>query len=149
MEDRNRVVPASYLIPMDGERILLLRRFNTGYEDGNYSFIAGHVERGESFTRCIIREAWEEAGITVREEDLRILHVMHRNSGAPKNNERVDVFFAVTEWGGQITNGEPEKCDDLSWFPMDDLPANTIPYIRQVVEGIRSREFYSETGWEG
>jgi hypothetical protein len=37
---RHTNIPASYLILMKDNNVLLLRRFNTGYEDGNYSMIA-------------------------------------------------------------------------------------------------------------
>ena len=57
MKTRHTNIPASYLVLFDHNKVLLLRRFNTGYEDGNYSLIAGHVEEGETFTKCIIREA--------------------------------------------------------------------------------------------
>ena len=63
MKVYNQNIPAAYLVLIKEKKILLLRRFNTGYEDGNYSFIAGHVEKSESFTACIIREAKEEANI--------------------------------------------------------------------------------------
>jgi len=43
---------------------------------------------------------------------------------------------------------EPEKCDDLRWFPLDRLAENTIPYIRQVIGCIRDNKFYSQYGWE-
>ncbi len=54
---------AVYVIPKRGDEILLFRRFNTGFGDGQYSFPAGHVEEGESVTATAIREALEEAGI--------------------------------------------------------------------------------------
>ena len=121
---------------------------NTGYEDGNYSVIAGHVEPGESFTQCIIREAHEEAGITLAPEDLEVVHVMHRDSKQSSVNQRVDVFYTAKKWEGEITNMEPEKCDDLSWFDLNQLPSNIIPYIRKVIENIQASVFYSEDGWE-
>jgi 8-oxo-dGTP pyrophosphatase MutT (NUDIX family) len=130
------------------DKILLLRRYNTGYEDGKYSLVAGHVDSGETFTECIVREAKEEAGITLDPKDLNVAHVMHRNSNTPENSERVDVFFVAEKWGSEITNKEPYKCDDLSWFDRDTLPENTIPHIRRAVENIRNKVFYSEYGWE-
>lgn len=139
-------IPASYLILIESNKILLLRRFNTGYEDGKYSFIAGHVEPGETFTSCIIREAKEEANIKILPEDLHVSHVMQRNSKSSQYNEKIDVFFIATKWIGQPINNEPHKCDDLSWFKINDIPENTIPYIKSAIQNIQHKIFYSEFG---
>ena len=96
----NSCVPASYLVVLDSRRILLLKRANTGYQDGNYSFIAGHVENGESFSQCIVREAFEESGIIIDACDLEVVHTMYREKGGFNLNERVDVFFKATKWIG-------------------------------------------------
>jgi 8-oxo-dGTP diphosphatase len=147
-QERHQNIPASYLVLMKDNKVLLLRRFNTGYEDGNYSMVAGHVDQGENFTQCIIREAEEEAGIFLKPGGLEVVHVMHRNSRTAENNERVDVFFVARSWQGEPQNKEPHKCDDLSWFELDNLPDNIIPYIRQALENIKNRIFYSEHGWQ-
>lgn len=42
-KERFKVVPAVYLVLRRGEGVLLLRRANTGYQDGKYSLIAGHL----------------------------------------------------------------------------------------------------------
>ena len=112
--------------------------------DGFYSFIAGHVDEGESFTQGIIREAREEAGLELKVEDLRAAHMMHRNSD---DSVRVDVFFTAGQWTGTLENREPEKCSDLSWFPLDHLPENTIPYIKEALTSIQEGRAYSEYGW--
>lgn len=143
----DETIPASYLVPIRNNKILLLKRINTGYMDDMYSLIAGHVEPGESFTRCMIREAREEAGIIIEPDDLEVAHVMHRHSNQPDKYFRVDVFFSLKNWTGEITNMEPDKCEELSWFDLDALPENLIPYIRKVIERIGNEVFYSEDGW--
>jgi len=140
-------VPASYLVLFRENKTLLLRRFQTGYEDGKYSVVAGHVDPGENFTQCIIREAKEEAGITLKREDLKVCHIMHRDSHWAEDRERVDVFFTTDRWEGNISNMEPEKCDDLSWFDLDNLPENMIPYIRDTLHNISKGISYCEYGW--
>ena len=144
MADRFKLIPEVYLILERGESVLLLRRFRTGYEDGNYGLIAGHVEAGESLAAGMVREAREEAGIGVLEADLALVHVSHRNG----SDGRAGMFFRCTRWTGVLHNAEPHKCDDLAWFDYGGLPENTIPYIRRALELTRSGIAYSEEGWQ-
>ena len=68
---------------------------------------------------------------------------MHRLA----DEERLDFFFEAKRWKGNIKNMELQKCDDLSWFPLDDLPDNTIPCVREAVRCYRKGVVYSEHGW--
>ncbi len=143
---------AAYLIlersgPNGDAEILMLRRANTGYMDGMYSFVAGHVEFGESVTSAMIREAQEEAGIEVTIGDLLFAHTCHRRS----DDDLIyhDFFFRSSRWDGKVTNMEPDRCSDLSWFSRDAVPENTIPYIRETIELIYSKnEPFSQYNWK-
>ena len=90
--ERFKLVVAVHLILIENGKILLLRRYNTGYEDGNYSVVAGHVDGNESVIHAMKREAFEEAGITIKEEDLDIVHVMHRKT---PERESIDYFVLL------------------------------------------------------
>lgn len=150
IKDRHREVPASYVVLVKDNKVLLQRRFNTGYMDGKYAVPAGHVDKGETFTQCATREAKEEIGIDLGTKDLKLAHIMHRFSGGEwgELGYRIDLFFVIKKWQGDPKIMEPDKCDDLSWFDLDNLPENTIPYIKTALENIRSKVFYSEFGWE-
>jgi ADP-ribose pyrophosphatase YjhB (NUDIX family) len=140
---RSKITVAVHLFFLRGEKILLIRRFNTGYEDGNYSIVAGHVDAGESVTQAAIREAKEETGVILKPEDLQIVHVMNRKA----EEERIDFFATVCHWVGELVNNEPHKCDQLLWVTLDTLPPNLIPYVRQGIENYQAGLFYSEFGW--
>lgn len=142
--ERFRVPVSVHIFLVKDDAILLLRRCNTGYEDGNYSVPAGHLEAGERVLETALREAQEEAAISFDIEAARVVGVMHRRS----NDERVDFFVAVTEWRGEVVNAEPAKCDDLAWFPLDRLPANTIPYVRRAIVNYRTGRWFDSFGWE-
>jgi 8-oxo-dGTP pyrophosphatase MutT (NUDIX family) len=137
---------AVYLILRDGEQLLLARRCNTGFQDGNYSLVAGHVEADEAVTAALVREAWEETGMVLALADLEFVHVMHRHS--EDHLVYFDFFFAAQRWSGEISNREPHKCDDLRWFSQAHLPVNTVPYVRKVVtDYLAQGQKFSELGW--
>ena len=111
-------------------QILLLRRFNTGFRDGEYSVPAGHLDGGETVMDAAVREAQEEVGIQIEVDDMTFSSVMHRI----EDDERVDFFVNVHKWQGELFNAEPDKCDDLRWVDIDTLPTNIIPYVKQALE---------------
>ena len=136
---------AVHLFLIRGDEVLLLRRFNTGYEDGNYSVVAGHIDEGEDFVSAMRREAKEEAGIDIACQDLIPVQVMHRKNG---NDERIDYFFVSEKWTGKIVNMEPEKCDELRWHKLNALPVNTIPYISSSIGHYWGNEVFTRFGWQ-
>jgi 8-oxo-dGTP diphosphatase len=124
-------------------QILLLRRFNTGFADGQYSVPAGHLDGGETVIAAAAREAQEEIGVRLDAECIHFSQVMHRKDG----DERVDFFVHVSQWSGQPANTEPEKCDELRWQDVDQLPENTIPYIKRALQNHRNGIKFDEFGW--
>lgn len=124
-------------------RILMGRRQNTGFADGAYHVPAGHLEAGESVVQALIREAREEIGISVAPEAAEFSHVMHNSS----SGGRIACFFSVRQWDGTPTNCEPDKCGELRWFPLDDLPTNMIGYCRTALQHISAGEPFSTYGW--
>lgn len=150
MKSPFKVIPAVYLVLKKDGTILLLRRHNTGYQDGNYSLIAGHIDGNESLTTALAREAQEEAGITIDPADLRFVHLMHLPSEIPNStdDERVTIYFTTDRYKGTLCNEEPHKCDDLHWFADDALPKNIVPHVRYALENIGRGISYSEFGWQ-
>ena len=141
--DRFKMIASGYLMLVRNGKILLSRRFQTGYMDGSYSLPAGHIEDNETLTSGTCREICEEIGVALSPPDLKLVHVMHRKS----DDIRMDFFFITDKKGLVPKNMEPNKCDDLSWFPLNELPTNTIPYIRAAIENYQQHIFYSEFGW--
>lgn len=112
--------------------------------DGWFSVVAGHIEAGESAASAMVREAKEEAGLSLNVSELSLFHIVHRLA----DEERYSFFFLAEQWAGEPTNMEPDKCDQLDWYSVQSLPKNTIPYVKHAIalglEGIR----YSEMGWD-
>jgi 8-oxo-dGTP diphosphatase len=144
LNERFRSIVAVHLFLLRDDQVLLLRRHNTGYEDGSYSVPAGHLDGGEPVLVAAIREAREEIGVELTALDVAVVGVMHRRS----DDERIDFFVAATRWAGEPRNLEPDKCDDLRWFSLDDLPENVIPYIRRAIKNYRAGRWFDAFGWD-
>ncbi len=135
---------AVYLLPIKDDKVLLSRRFNTGWMDGKYSLISGHIDGNETVFEAMVREALEEAGLKIDPLDLIPATVIHRKSDV----EYIDFFFVVKKWQGTPTIKEPNKCDDLSWHPLDNLPNNLLPFIVEVLKNYQNKIPFFVSGWD-
>ena len=140
-EQRHRVIPAVFLVFRDGDKVLLLRRANTGYMDGYFSIPAGHVDGDEPAIEAACREALEEVGVTIKPKDLELVHTVHEKA---EGHERMNLGFEVKAYEGTLTNMEPEKCSELQWAPLDKLPDNIVPSVRELLEHIAAGRRYSD-----
>ena len=135
------VVPASYVFLLrdgiQGAEVLLQLRQNTGYMDHHWAAAAaGHVERRETAYDAAHREAREEIGVS--DLDLRFVTAMQRTRTGEAIDERIDFFFTARSWTGDPRIVEPDKCAELRWCLLDDLPNPTVPHELAVLQAIRT-----------
>ena len=139
-----------------GTEVLLLRRAGTGYGDGLYQPPGGYVVANESPAAAAIRECEEEAGIVIALDDLRPLCVMpylqparastSTSVGSPAG-QGIDFIMMAWRYAGTASIGEAHKADLLGWYPLDNLPAKTVPFLAPALACWRSTQWYLEFGF--
>lgn len=136
-------------ILIERNQVLLLRRFQTGIDDGKYVLPMGCHDGKEPLTLGLIREIKEEINIDLTLEDVSVCHVVHRFHRMPQDLsfEQIDVYFKIHRYSGEIRNNEPDRCDELAFFPLDDLPEEIVPCIRSALQCMQRGEFFSEFGF--
>jgi 8-oxo-dGTP pyrophosphatase MutT (NUDIX family) len=144
------VVPASYVFLLReggrGTEVLLQLRSGTPYMDGHWAAAAaGHVERGETAYDAARREAMEELGLS--DVALEFEFTMQRTQGGEAIDERVDFFFTARSWTGEPRIVEPDKCADLRWCPLDDLPDPVVPHEAVALAALGSGQRYLSHGF--
>lgn len=122
--ERYKIIPAIFAVLIDEEhRVLLHRRYRTGYMDGYYDFPSGHLEEGETLQEGAARELKEETGIIIAANKLALLHINQNYSDPEK--PYINFMFLGRHWAGVPRIGESDKCDHLDFFAMNDLPKIT------------------------
>lgn len=132
-----------YLLLCHNEKILFSLRQNTGYADGMYSLPAGHVDKNESALEAIVRESFEEIGIRLKKENIKLVHTMHRLH----ERENIDLFFTCDTWENEVINKEPHKCGGLIFCAKDFPPQPIVPYVAHVLNCLDRNIIFSELGW--
>lgn len=137
----------SIVLLEDKDKILLVRRSSTAkFAKGMYSLIGGKVEAGEAGLPAIVREVYEETGLSISSEKFDLVHTFHRKG---EESELIALCFKANVASLQAPiNKEPEKHDDMRFFSIDDLPANILPAHKQAILLIQQNVRYSEHGWK-
>ncbi|MCX5232347.1 NUDIX domain-containing protein [Streptomyces sp. NBC_00233] len=144
------IVGVHLYLERDGRILLGHRHPGSAYAGGSWHVLAGHCE-AESATACLVREAYEEAGLVFDRGDLELVHTVHlidRPGEQPgARPPRIQLFFRARRWEGAPELREPDKCLAWQWWNPKDLPEPIVPYTRAAVEGIQAGRPYTEWGW--
>lgn len=120
-------VGVGVVIFKDGK--VLMHRRQGAHGAGKWSFLGGHMEHGEEPVQTAVREAEEEAQVTIK--DCTVIGVT--NDIMPEGKHYVTLFVAAT-W----SSGEPvpsEEATELQWMDPDTLPRPLFPPVEKLVEG--------------
>ena len=117
--------------------ILLMKRKNTGFNDGEYELPGGHLESGEDLYDAMIREVQEELVVDLLKEDIKIVQVFHHYSG-----KRINFIFESDGTNIDPKIGEVDKCDELKWVNINELPDNLTKKFRIIINNMIKGCFY-------
>jgi 8-oxo-dGTP diphosphatase len=138
MTERHQTFEAVLVVIQKGNQVLLHKRKNTGWMDGWFDVPSGHLDPGESILDAASREVYEEVGLKVFTEDLKIFHISQADTG---NGKPYTYFiFRINHWEGEPILGEPDMAEDLGFRSLNNLPQNIPPYTRSGLENINSKE---------
>jgi len=149
-KERFKIMAAVYTVLRRGNQVLFMRRANARYMDGKWGLPSGHLDPNESLMTAAARETLEEAGVVVQLKEDDFVHTSHRRYVREDDGmlwEYLDFYFVVDEWQGEPRICEPDKCDGLEWFDVDNLPDTVIPQVAQAVIDIKNGKSFRQVGW--
>ena len=127
------------LILYNKGNIMLLKQTNPN--GGNYTLVGGNIEDYEYAKESLIRECFEEAGITLKPKDLQLVHVLQKNTS---REQRLVLYFKAYEWEGEVRSREKNKFKAAEWHALNDLPKNLTATVKHVMKEYRKGRLYSE-----
>lgn len=140
--EKHLIHSAVYGILRKDNKILLMRRFNTGYKDGFLTLPAGHIEKDELPKETMLRELKEEIGLICDLESLVGVYAMHRISDSGRTY--VDYYFEILKYKGNPEIKEQEKCDHIDWYNIENIPENTLSHVKIALNHIKNKAPISE-----
>ena len=131
MEERFTLRCAVHLFLIKDNCILVEKRKNRVYCNGQYDVIASHICGNKDVYSTIISTAKQEVNIDVKREDIIPIQVMHHKSDGC---EYIHYFFMTDKFEGEINNNEPDICEKLEWVKLEYPIDNMMEYINYAIK---------------
>ncbi|GAB2815426.1 NUDIX domain-containing protein [Streptomyces daliensis] len=123
LESMTLLVAAVIVHDKDTNRVVLLQRSeNAKFAQGMWDLPVGKSDPGEPITETAVRELYEETGLVVKPESLKVAHIIHGAWGVEAPNGFLTVVFAAHEWTGEPENREPRKHAQVCWVGAEAIP---------------------------
>lgn len=135
-------IGVNVLIFNNNNELLLSLRSQNIFGGGTWGLIGGKLKFGESFEETARRELFEEANLIVQVDDLLVINFANTVS-SPKTHF-LQIAVLVKKYSGELANNEPDKCDKLEFFAIDNLPGNLFPPTKSNINLFIKNQFYSQ-----
>lgn len=92
------------------------------------------------------RELFEELGVKAELADIKFVTLIHKND-VETGNIYYNAYFLIQNYNGTPKIMEPDKNSELTWAPLNDLPAQLIDDRKIGVNNYLNQIPYTEFGW--
>ncbi len=130
----------------DGDRVLVQDRTDPDWP--GITFPGGHVESGESFAAAVIREVYEETGLTIENPQLCGVKEWENCDG----NRYMVLLYKTEKFSGELKSSDE---GEVFWVNVDELPMLKLSldfhkHLELFLNDDLSEAFYENTpeGWK-
>lgn len=116
----------------DGDQVLALNKVGKNYS--GITFPGGHVEHGEIYADAVIREIYEETGLTITDPVLRGIYHWYRDG-----LHNVGLLYKATKFSGELKSSDE---GEVYWIPLEEYQKMSLATgMKQVLQIMEKDEF--------
>ena len=108
--------------------------------EGTWTMPGGKLHYGESFEEGAKREVFEETGLDISVDDLKVISLTN-DIGANAHFVTVGLFLK-TDSIGEAKVMEPDEITQWKWFDLHDLPTPLFFPSKKILDNYGAGEFY-------
>ena len=137
MAHKEQAIFVNMCMVTDGSKVLVIDRKKKDWP--GITFPGGHVEKNESFVEAVIREVYEETGLTIQDPVLCGTKQFQED----EDTRYVVFFYKATRFSGTLTSSNEGQVfwierNELTHYPL----AMDMEAMVQVMESENLSEFY-------
>jgi 8-oxo-dGTP diphosphatase len=134
-QERSGVIVGVAVLVRRGEQVLLTHRKGS-HGAGTWAPPGGHLDMGESFEDCAIREVREETAVTISEPRfLAVTNDVFVDEGRHYATIWMEARIEAGIEAGEARVNSPREMSELGWFDWDDLPLPRFLAFENYLDG--------------
>ncbi len=122
----------------DGVKVLLIRRRNPPFA-GSWAFPGGFVDENETLEQAVIRETFEEAGVSIL--NFKQFKTYSDPQRDPRHRTITIVFIAFSENELQMKSGDDAA--EAEWFSLKKLPEMAFDHgviLKEIINELKLQD---------
>ena len=123
----------------EGDKVVVQNRVNKKWP--GIAFPGGHVEYGESFTDSVIREVYEETGLTIFSPQLCGIDSWMCEDGS----RYMILLYKTNKFTGELRSSDEGEC---FWTTIEKMKSTELAYTMADLLNVFINEDLSELSWQ-